>query len=222
MNLARTRWLLIAELAVPAWAEWSRPTSWHPEHIAERYSLFTIIVLGEVILGALTAVQSALAEFGILPSLIMIAAGGLVLVFVVWWTYFAAGEPHLSSVRIALSWGYGHVVVFAAIAALGAGLEVAVDTAGHRSHVSDQAAAFAVSVPVVLVLLALGVLHRLAATGAVRNFAIVVAGAIVLLALPFSTRLIGLGGAVVGMALVLAATLVANRLGIEGSAESRA
>ncbi|MER6993566.1 low temperature requirement protein A [Saccharopolyspora hirsuta] len=205
--------LVIAELAVPAWAESRRRTTWHPEHIAERYGLFTIIVLGEVILASLAAVQSALSEFGVSATLILIAVGGLALVFVVWWIYFTGAEAHLRTLRIALTWGYGHVVVFAAIAALGSGIEVAVDTAGHHSHVSEQAAAFAVAVPVAVVQIALGVLHRLARTGAVRNFAFVVAGAIVVLALSFSTPLLGLGGAVVGMAVAAAATLVVNVVG---------
>ena len=41
------------ELAIPIWAERAgRPTPWHPEHIAERYGLFTIIVLGECVLAS--------------------------------------------------------------------------------------------------------------------------------------------------------------------------
>ncbi|SEG94523.1 Low temperature requirement protein LtrA [Saccharopolyspora kobensis] len=211
--------LVVAELAVPAWAEArGRATPWHPEHIAERYGLFTIIVLGEVVLGSLAAVQSVVAEFGASASLILIAAGGLAIVFVLWWIYFSGGEARLRNLRVALTWGYGHVVVFASIAALGSGIEVAVDTAGHRSHIGEQAAAFAVAVPVALVMIALGALHRLANTGAVRSSAFVAAGAVVVLALPFSTPLLGLGGAVVGMAVATAATLVANRT---GSAESR-
>ena len=38
--------LVVCELVVPAWAERSGTTPWHPHHIAERYSLFFIIVLG--------------------------------------------------------------------------------------------------------------------------------------------------------------------------------
>ena len=34
------------ELLVPVLAERTQHTPWHPHHIAERYSLFTIIVLG--------------------------------------------------------------------------------------------------------------------------------------------------------------------------------
>src|ERR1700754_176355 len=44
-----------AELAVPAWAERNNwRTSWHPHHIAERYALFTIILLGESVLAVST------------------------------------------------------------------------------------------------------------------------------------------------------------------------
>ena len=49
-------WVLRAgvagELAVPLWAERAARTPWHPHHIAERYGLFTLIVLGESILAA--------------------------------------------------------------------------------------------------------------------------------------------------------------------------
>ena len=40
--------LVVAELSVPFLAERGTPTPWHPEHIAERYGLFTLIVLGVV------------------------------------------------------------------------------------------------------------------------------------------------------------------------------
>lgn len=42
------------ELLVPVWAESATPTSWHAEHIAERYGLFMIIVL---VLAAYVSVQ---------------------------------------------------------------------------------------------------------------------------------------------------------------------
>jgi low temperature requirement protein LtrA len=51
--------LAIAELGVPRWAERSGTTNWHPHHIAERYGLFTIILLGESVLAAATGVQAA-------------------------------------------------------------------------------------------------------------------------------------------------------------------
>ena len=48
--------LYVIELLIPVWAELAAPTPWHREHIAERYRLFTIIVLGETILAASLAV----------------------------------------------------------------------------------------------------------------------------------------------------------------------
>ena len=47
------------EVAVPVLAERVTATTWHPHHIAERYGLFTIIVLGESVLAATLAVQQA-------------------------------------------------------------------------------------------------------------------------------------------------------------------
>jgi low temperature requirement protein LtrA len=81
--------LAAAELAVPAWAELrGTPTSWHPGHINERYGLFVLIVLGESVAAATTAVQSAITDQGSSGSLLVLAAGGLLLVFGLWWSYF--------------------------------------------------------------------------------------------------------------------------------------
>src|SRR5262245_30698653 len=52
--------LVPIELLVPAWAERAGRTTFHPEHIAERYGLFMIIVLGESVLAASLAIQGVL------------------------------------------------------------------------------------------------------------------------------------------------------------------
>ena len=80
--------LAALELAVPVWAERAEPTTWHPQHIAERYGLLTLIVLGESILSATVAVQSALASGEALPALLPLIVGGLLIVFSMWWVYF--------------------------------------------------------------------------------------------------------------------------------------
>lgn len=59
------RTLAIAEVAVPTWAERAGATNWHPQHIAERYGPFTIILLGESVLAAITGVRGALEESAI-------------------------------------------------------------------------------------------------------------------------------------------------------------
>ena len=47
------------EMLVPAIAERHFPTPGTPHHIAERFGLFTLIVLGETVAAATVAVQSA-------------------------------------------------------------------------------------------------------------------------------------------------------------------
>jgi low temperature requirement protein LtrA len=152
--------LMAAELIVPVWAERAAPTSWHPGHIAERYGLFTIIVLGESILAGTVAVQTVVDDVGLDAELVGIIAGGLLIVFSMWWIYFDYQTPQvLTSNRPGFIWGYGHLVVFAAVAAVGAGLVVAVDHAAGHGHVSDARAGAVVAVPVAVYLLSLWVLH---------------------------------------------------------------
>lgn len=152
------------ELAVPVFAETAHPpTTWHPEHIGERYGLFTLIVLGEVVAAATSTVQAAISARGISAPLAVAAFGGLLLIFALWWSYFdhPAGEglrqaPFGSVFR----WGYGHVLVFASLAAVGAGLSVAAETVGHHTGLSDRGAALALAVPTAVYLAAVGMLHR--------------------------------------------------------------
>ena len=204
--------LVVAEVAVPVWAEYSgrRHTPWHPSHIAERYGLFTIIVLGEVILATLAGIRTSVSEHGLSASVALIAVGGLLLVFALWWIYFSGPEARLPTLRTALTWGYGHYLVFATVAALGAGLEVALETAEHRTHISELTAGLAVAVPVALYLLVLAPLHRVARSGAVAHQAVTAGGAVVVLVLAAAAGTLGLGGAVLGMGLAVAATLAVS------------
>ncbi|SEN09423.1 low temperature requirement protein A [Actinacidiphila rubida] len=149
-----------AELAVPPLAERTEPTSWHPHHIAERYGLFTIIVLGESVSAATVAVQSAVDEHSALGDLLPIAAGGLLIVFSAWWIYFAVPiHDYLASNREAFLWGYGHYAVFTSAAAIGAGLEIAVEQAVGSAHVSTRAATWSVTVPAAAFLFTVWLLH---------------------------------------------------------------
>ncbi|WP_285487761.1 low temperature requirement protein A [Amycolatopsis taiwanensis] len=203
--------LVAAELAVPLWAEYrGHPTSWHPGHITDRYGAFTIIVLGEVVLATFTGVQDALSEPGETPSVLITAAGGLLLVFAVWWIYLTGAEARLVGLRTALLWGYGHYVVFAAVAALGAGLGAAIDTLGHHSRLDIRVAALAVAVPLVVSLVVFAGLHRVAGTGAVGHPLLVVAGVVIVLGIAVGAPGLGLGLAVLTMGLAVAATLAAN------------
>ena len=77
-----------------------------------------------------------------------------------WWLYFSEqAHERLRGRREAFVWGYGHLVIFAAAAAVGAGLAVVADHAAGTAHIGRTAAGAAVVVPVSLYLLALWLVH---------------------------------------------------------------
>ena len=80
---------VVCELAVPVWAERPNQTSWHAHHIAERYGLFFIIVLGETILAVTLAIQESVDAHDVQRGLAYVAVGGVLTVFSAWWIYFA-------------------------------------------------------------------------------------------------------------------------------------
>ncbi|MBE1490825.1 low temperature requirement protein A [Plantactinospora soyae] len=155
--------LIVLELAVPIWAEAAPggPTTFHPRHIAERYGLFTIIVLGEAVASSTVAFRAALNEGGDhVGALLRVAVAGLVIVFLLWWLYFdRPAHILLTSLRMSLLWSYGHYFILASAAAVGAGLGVAVDHAAHHSKISDVRAGYAIAVPVAVYLFFVWLLH---------------------------------------------------------------
>ncbi|MFF1635808.1 low temperature requirement protein A [Leifsonia sp. NPDC058248] len=205
--------LAALDLSVPLWAERTGKTSWHPHHIAERYGLFTIIVLGESVSASAIGVQRSLAAGGVSASLVTIAAAGLALLFALWWLYFLepAAEGLTSRRGRSFYWGYGHYFVFASLAALGAGLEVAVQHGAGHTEMSDTAAEYAIAIPVAVFLFMLWVLHApLVPEVVIRPLKTLLTIALVLL-LPLASPVIGVAGVVVGIAVV-AGLLVAITL----------
>lgn len=149
--------LALADLLVPAVAERPGMTPWHPQHITERYGLFTLIVLGEAVLAISVAIQTGLdaGEHGLWS----LAAAGAVIVFALWWLYFDRPIQAPTRLPYSLVWGYGHYLIFAAIAAVGAGLVVGVDVERHVAHISGVTAGYAVATPIAVFLLTVWVLH---------------------------------------------------------------
>ena len=140
--------LAMGELAVPIWAEHPLPTPFNREHIAERYGLFTIIVLGESLAAVAIAIQSVSSAPSMSLDIIGSAAGGLVVVFAMWWLYFERPRAELlTSLPRAFIWGYGHYLVWAAAAAVGAGIAVAIDQATGHGTIGSVAAGAAIAVP---------------------------------------------------------------------------
>jgi low temperature requirement protein LtrA len=156
--------MIVAELSVPVWAQAAGMTPWHPHHIAERYELFTLIVLGESVAAATAAVRGAFDRHHDAGALYALAAGGLLMVFAMWWLYFAwPAHTFLATTHQAhrkrFTWAYGHYLIFAAAAAEGAGLAV---YAGHitgRTHVSPLVAGAAVTIPAAIFLISVWAVH---------------------------------------------------------------
>jgi low temperature requirement protein LtrA len=214
--------LAVLDLGVPIWAERSgRGTPWHPEHIGERYGLFTIIVLGECILAVSGAAQLALTAGGVSISLLTVAVGGLLLVLALWWSYFKhpAEIDRDLSIGQAVTWGYGHYVVFAAIAALGAGLQVAVDATHQTLVLSPSAVALTVAIPVIVYLVATVLLHR--RSGALRLLAPLPVVGVVLLALAAGASWFGVPVAILAMALTLVAVVAYSVVVMQRAATER-
>ncbi len=103
--------------------------SFHPRHIAERYGLFTIIVLGESVL----AVAAGTSGTDWAMAAVSTAVLGFVAAACIWWIYFDYVETTGMSLapKPAFYWGYGHLAVYAAIAAFGVGIQLAIEGSAH-------------------------------------------------------------------------------------------
>ena len=146
---------ILIELAVPVFAERKGNTPWHRHHIIERYGLLNIIVLGETLLAGGMALQH-IADGSTNIAFVHIALSALVIVFSMWWMYFSQ-EEHLENNDLsrALTWGYGHFVIFASGAAVGAGFAVLVDVIAGHAKVSLLVGDYAVGIPVAIYMLGL-------------------------------------------------------------------
>lgn len=152
--------LFVFELAAPVIPEilvGEGGTPWHAHHIAERYSLLTIISLGESVFGTVASVSAIVEENGWSAEAIMLCFAGMGLTFGIWWVYFllpAAPVLHRFRNR-AYVWAYLHIILFASIAATGAGLHVVGYFIEHKAEIGAAAAITSVVIPVGLVILSI-------------------------------------------------------------------
>lgn len=148
------------EWLVPWIAEKSGNTPWNKGHIAERYGLLTIIVLGESLLALSFAISTSGNIDTWTAQQYALIASGLNIVCVMWWLYFSESEHQaLGGIKTAFIWGYGHLIVFASVAAAGAGLALNVDVLSGQAHVDGIVSDAALTIPVALYLLGLWVVH---------------------------------------------------------------
>lgn len=97
----------------------------HPEHLPERFGLFTIILLGETAAAAVHALDHGTQLHG---DTLVVALCGALAGFLFWIGYFRRaaghGERHVHDARSGVLlrlWAYGHIPLYFGIGALGAG-----------------------------------------------------------------------------------------------------
>ena len=88
------------------------------------------------------------------------AVGAVLIVFTMWWNYFQQTEHEVvGNLKTVLLWGYGHFFIFAAVAAVGAGLSAHIDLIGVAADNRVLANAVVV-VPVMAYMASLAAVHR--------------------------------------------------------------
>lgn len=155
--------LYVVELGGPLLAERRLGgTPWHAHHVAERHGLLAIIALGECLLGTIAALSVLVEErHGLTVDVVVLGLAGTGLAFSMWWLYFTlpSGDVLHRRRRLGFRWGYGHIAVFMAIAATGAGLHVAAYYLEGESKLGPVGVVLATAVPVAAFGLCLGALY---------------------------------------------------------------
>ena len=172
ISLAQAGWVVLAIVDLPAGAtfalatalfavEFAGPvlaerksggTPWHAHHIAERYGLLAIIALGEGIFGTIAAVSALIEKQGWSGGAVILVIAGVGLTFGLWWNYFIIPSGEVLSVhrRRSFVWGYSHILIYASIAATGAGLHVAAYVIEGVATIGTVGAVLSVAIPVLI------------------------------------------------------------------------
>jgi low temperature requirement protein LtrA len=120
---------------IPAW-RLLRDAPVHPRHLPERFGLLTLIVLGESVLAVVLGVSKVSWVTGSAAA----AAAGFLVAAALWWIYFDfLDEGALTARGIfgGLTYTYMHFFVVVGLAALGAGVKLAI-LAGGGDHRYDD------------------------------------------------------------------------------------
>jgi low temperature requirement protein LtrA len=191
-------------------------TPWHARHIAERHGLLVIITLGEGILGTVASINAVVhGSSGWTVTAAVVAFAGIGLIFATWWTYFAIPWADVLELHRERSfvWGYGHIVIFGSLAAIGAGLHVAASYIDHETTLTELGAVLCTVIPVTVYILVLYGLYASFTRHLDPFHLTLLAGSAVVLGL--SVLLAALGVSVAICLLVLMFTPIVTVLGYE-------
>jgi low temperature requirement protein LtrA len=152
--------LAALELLLPVFAQGrANGTPWHPHHVAERYSAFVIIALGEGVVGTVASSAGLLGGDNGLHwtgNGVAVAVAGVGLTFGLWWVYFSVEFGEMLSRRRGLGYvfGYGHFPIFLGIAGAGAGLHIIGLKMEHHADIGPVTTVAALVVPVAIYIIA--------------------------------------------------------------------
>jgi low temperature requirement protein LtrA len=191
-------------------------TPWHAHHIAERYSLLTIIALGEGVVGTVASISAVVSAQGWSVAAVLVAVAGTGLTFGMWWVYFIVPQSQLLHVRRELSFrfGYMHLVVFAAIVATGAGLHTAAYYVEHQSKLDAVGTVLSVAIPVAFYIVAVYMLYMwlLGSRDPFHLLLLVLTGAVLVAAVILVQRGMSMANALLIVMLAPAVTVVGYEL----------
>ena len=180
-------------------------TPWHPHHLAERFALLTIIALGETVFGTLASATEISAAQGWTVDAVVVLGVGIAMSFALWWTYFLVPHGPVLAVRRtkAIPWGYGHILLFASIAAVGAGLHVVGYLYDPEYDIAATTVVASIALPVVVFMTVRFMLHVWLVSALPRNTVLQIGAAV----LPLAAIALALaGGAVWACLLVVLAS----------------
>lgn len=186
--------LILIEMGGPYIAETRfGGTPWHAHHISERYGLLAIIALGKGVVGTVASISAVVEEQGWTMDAALICIAGMGLTFSMWWIYYMIPSAHVLHMHRERSfvWGYGHMVIFAAIVATGAGLHVAAYYIEHKAHIGPVATLMTVAVPVLLYLGSIYALYTYLVQEGDRFHVLLIAGTLVIMATSLVAALAG-------------------------------
>jgi low temperature requirement protein LtrA len=209
--------LIALEMAGPLIAQYRKGgTPWHAGHIAERYGLLVIITLGEGIIGTVASINAVVhGPEGWSVDAAVVAFAGVGLTFAAWWTYFAIPWADVLALHRerGFVFGYGHMVIFGSLAAIGAGLHVAAYYLEHETTIGPTATVLSTTIPVAIYIVALYAIYAAFTRHADPFHLLLLAGTAAVLAL--SVVLAALGASVAVCLVVLMFAPVVTVLGYE-------
>ena len=173
-----------------------------------------IITLGEVVIGTVAAMSVHVHDpaIGWTMDAVIVLAAGVGLTFGMWWTYFAipwADILHHHRER-SFFWGYGHIFIFASIAATGAGLHVAQYFLEGESRLGTTGAVLTVAIPAAVFIGMLYLMYSVSMRAADPFHLMLVAGsaAVLVTAVVLANRGVSLPWCLVVVALTPVVTIV--------------